>query len=130
MTTIEGFALANFGFAAFDGWLTQRRMTDYGPDVELNGLIVKLSKLFNPQVAAFLVCILFASAQSVLFFQLGWLAPLAFLTGFRFKLFIGQIQSLFFEARLKEFQELINKKNKIEGGEVRTLSPHSDSQES
>jgi len=130
MSLLEGLALANFALGVFDGWLTQRRMTDYGPEVELNSLIVSLAKIFNPQVAVLVVCILFAGAQSLLCTLMDWPSALAFLVGFRFKLLIGQVQSLFFEAQLKKFTKMLEEKQKLEGGVMRPPSPHSDSQES
>jgi hypothetical protein len=106
---LQLLALTNFALGAFDCWLTQRRIKAYGPKVELNRGIRKLSTLLGPEIAAILGVMIpvFGWSYGLYFFKLA--IPLAFLTGFNLKRFFIQMTSIQLErdARVhKLLQEL------------------------
>lgn len=109
MNVTPYLAAVNFGLAAFDAWLTRRRMKDYGVNVELNRTIrfaaEHLGVEFGPVVAITGI----AALQSYLctYFGLDWV--LGILIGIRGKLFMIQLASLRFEKQAKEIRARLKK---------------------
>jgi len=98
-------ATINFGLAAFDSWLTRRRMRDYGLNVELNPAIRFLCAVCGLEVGIMLGVMLPVAAQTLLLTWLNWPIAFALLIGFRTKLFVIQLQSLQFEKQLKAIRK-------------------------
>lgn len=105
---LKTLALINFALAAFDVYLTRRRMHDYGIWIELNKTIQKLSEMLGIESGILLGIMIPVAAQTILFYWLNWPVAFGLLIGFRFKLFITQLYSLQFEKQLKA------KKNELE----------------
>jgi hypothetical protein len=108
--------LINFALAAFDAWLTQRRIVDYGVDVELNGVIRKLATGLGPQMAALLGVMIPVALWSYLAFYFNTPVLFAVLVGFNLKRFEIQVASLAFEKSAKDIQKAINDYHKLVGG--------------
>src|SRR5208283_1324689 len=90
-----------FFLAAFDAWLTVRRMNEYGLHVEMNKWIRWLSTRMGPELGC-LVGILIPVLLQVLFckaLDLTWL--LALLVGLRLRYWWIQLESLAVEKLLK-----------------------------
>lgn len=111
-------AAINFLIGAFDTYLTQRRITDYGVEVELNNLIRWMSTCLGPQVAAILGVMLPTTLWTYLLYYFNLPIMLALLTGFNLKRFEIQVASLFFEHRAKNIQKMIDDYNKLAGGKA------------
>jgi hypothetical protein len=111
---LELLCLINFSFAAFDAWLTRRRLKTYGPNVELNGIIRATAKVLGPEAAVIGPILFIGASQSYLcnFFHLEWV--IAMLVGFRLRMFYNQLMSMRFESQAKDIQKLIN--SKLAGG--------------
>lgn len=106
---LELLAATNFGLAAFDAWLTRRRMLDYGVNVELNRTIRWAATVLGPEFGPALAICGIAAAQSALcvHFNIDWI--LGFLIGVRGKLFMIQLASLRFEKQAKEIRARLQK---------------------
>jgi len=91
---LESLAALNFALSAFDAYLTQRRIREYGVNVEMNCWIRKLSTQLGPQTAALIGVMVPGTLWTYcfLYFSLG--IPLAFLTGFNLKRFLIQLTSI------------------------------------
>lgn len=97
-----------FLFAVFDEWLTERRITKYGVNVELNAAIRWLCQKLGIGlgVAVGIIIPTLALLYLALIFHLTTF--LAFLVGFRFRLFMIQCESIVFEKQIKKFAAEIN----------------------
>jgi len=104
---LKTLALINFALAAFDCWLTRRRMNQYGIWVELNKTIQTLSKYLGIETGVMLGIMIPVLAQTAVFYWLNWPIAFALLIGFRFKLFIVQLHSIQLEKKLTEQQKQI-----------------------
>src|SRR5437879_619164 len=94
-------ALANLGIGAFDAYLTQRRMKDYGFDIELNKAIRWIATQTGPETAAYIGIIIPTFLQSLVGLAFNLPSALALLVGFRARFFWTQWQSLKFEKQAK-----------------------------
>lgn len=120
--------LLYFTLGAFDAWLTQRRIRDYGSSVELNSAIRYLATTLGPQAASVIGVMLPVTAISFLTWFFNVPILLALLVGFNIKRFEIQLASLEFEKTAKNIKEQINAYHKLHGSEEATLP--SDSNES
>lgn len=98
---LKTLAVINFALAAFDTYLTRRRMNEYGIWIELNKTIQLLSKALGVEMGVLLGMAVPVAAETILFYWLNWPVAFGFLIGFRLKLFIQQLYSLRFEKQLK-----------------------------
>ena len=122
-------AAANFLLGTFDTWLTQRRITDYGVTVELNGLIRKLSTYLGPMLGAILGVMVPVFCLTYLLYYFNMPVLLALLVGFNLKRFEIQFASLMFEKQAKNIKKMIDEYNKIAGSEATLPSDESTPKE-
>src|SRR5271169_5555209 len=91
-----------FFLAAFDAWLTVKRMNEYGLEVELNKWIKWLATRMGPELGC-VVGILVPALLQVLFcnaFGLTWL--IGILVGLRLRYWWIQLESIAIERMLKK----------------------------
>lgn len=114
-----------FALAAFDAYLSRRRILTYGLKVELNQVIVTLCAYCGVELGVLLGIMVPSAAMLALMSWTHFEVGLAVLTGFRFNLFITQLRSLAFEKELIRLKaELISRGlNSSEQGD--TLPPES-----
>ena len=109
--TLYLLALAVFAMAAFDARLTARRISDYGPGIELNSVIASLSTKIGSEGAA-LIGIMIPNALAIaLSIHYNWGIFLGGLVGFKLRYFYNQIQSLRVKKFLREVKADINSKS-------------------
>ena len=104
---LKTLALINFALAAFDAYLTRRRMHEYGIWVELNQTIQKLSCSLGIEMGVLLGIMLPVLAQTAVIYWLNWPVAFGVLIGFRLKLFVNQLMSMKFEKQLREYKKQI-----------------------
>src|SRR5487761_1195166 len=104
---LKTLVVINFALAAFDAYLTRRRMNQYGIWAELNKTIQTLSKYLGIETGVMLGTMIPVLAQTAIFYWLNWPIAFALLIGFRFKLFIVQLHSIQLEKKLTEQQKQI-----------------------
>jgi len=102
---LKTLALINFALAAFDAYLTRRRMHEYGIWVELNQTIQKLSRSLGIEMGVLLGIMLPVLAQTTVIYWLNWPVAFGVLIGFRLKLFVNQLMSIKFEKQLREYKK-------------------------
>ena len=100
--------IAVFLMAAFDARLTARRISAYGPKVELNEAIANLSTRIGSEGAALLGIMLPNAIIIGLCYAANWPTVLAILAGFKIRYFWNQIQSLKFEKQIKAITKELN----------------------
>jgi hypothetical protein len=109
---LEGLVLANFGFTAYDAYLTRRRMHDYGINVEMSTWLrlccrtlgIELGLLGGMLLPFFgVLSILYAFKATII---------LAFILGVKVKLFQNQLISLIFEKDAKLIRKAIEEHQK------------------
>lgn len=114
-------ALANLGLGAYDAYLTQKRMKQYGVEIELNAAIRWLSTQTGPETGAYIGIILPAFLQSLVGMSFNLGLALAVLVGFRLRFFYTQLQSHKVEKHVIKFAK------QIERAKSRATLPPSES---
>jgi hypothetical protein len=97
--------------AAYDAYLSQRRMKAYGVNVELNRFLVWLSTRLGPELGVALGVVLPAAGWAFILKYFGLTTLLAVIVGWKAKLFSIQIASLSFEKHALEIKRLLDAKN-------------------
>src|SRR5258708_8557399 len=100
-------ALINFGFAAFDAWLTRRRVLHYGIQVEGTSYIKDLVNSLGVEVGIGVGVLLPAFLSTLILVILNWPVALEILIGYRLRTFTIQIQSMLFEREARKIQKEI-----------------------
>jgi len=115
-------ATVNFLLGAFDAYITQRRIRDYGVHVELNGIIRWLATHLGPYLASLIGVLGPCVGWTYIFTALELPIPLAILIGFNLKRFHIQLSSLQFEREARALKAELDKRN----GEAALNPPESD----
>jgi hypothetical protein len=113
----EALAVVNFAFAGFDAWLSNRRINEYGVEVELNPWIIWLTKLFGPELGTVTTTVGVAIVQTGVCELIHQTWVLAIIIGLRLKMFQYQIHSLRVERENKAaIHEFIKQRNSGSNG--------------
>ena len=130
---LKTLVVINFALAAFDAYLTRRRMNQYGIWAELNKTIQTLSKYLGIETGVMLGTMIPVLAQTAIFYWLNWPIAFALLIGFRAQLFMVQLHSIQLEKKLTEQQKQIihelgsrNSKSSALTPPARPVQPDSD----
>lgn len=115
-------AAINFFLGAFDAYITQRRIRDYGVNVELNSGIRYLATHLGPYLASIIGVLGPCIGWSYIFTVLELPIPLAILIGFNLKRFHIQLSSLQFEREARALKAELDKRN----GRAALNPPESD----
>jgi hypothetical protein len=98
-------AIVLFLLSGFDAWITQSRIRKYGPTVELNRAISKLSTVVGPELGAILGVMVPSTALIVLCLMAHLQWVLGMMIGFRLRAFFVQVESIVFEKQIREFAD-------------------------
>jgi hypothetical protein len=115
-------AAINFLLGAFDAYITQRRLRDYGPSVELNSIIRYMATHLGPYLASIIGVLGPCIGWTYIFTVLNQPVFLAVLIGFNLKRFEIQWASLRFEAQARALKAELAKRN----GAAAVNPPQSD----